>query len=63
MTHSHSDLKWKAINKYCIRSGPYRIAKTLHGDKSQYTLSRGEEILGIYDDADKAREHAVRDKR
>lgn len=56
-------MKWKGVSNYSIRSGSYRIAKTLHSGEPLYTLYRDSDKLGSYDDADKARDAAVRDKQ
>ncbi len=53
-------MKWKAVDKYCIRSGPYRIAKTMHSGEMLYVLSYDNQTLGMYDDADEARDYAGR---
>lgn len=56
-------MKWVKASAYSIRCSPYRIAKTLHSGEPLYTLYRDSDKLGSYDDADKARDAAVRDKQ
>lgn len=56
-------MKWVKASAYSIMCSPYKIAETSHSGELLYTLYRDSDKLGSYDDADKARNAAVRDKQ
>lgn len=62
-------MKWEQIGEFCLRKGPWRIAKSIVGGKPRYTLThdtrstkwcgiRMPAILGIFDSAKAAMEKA-----
>lgn len=53
-------MKWRKLSNYCIRSegGRFRIAKWVSQGKDMYLLSDGNETVGWYRDASKAKDKA-----
>lgn len=51
-------LEWQRINDYCLRSGKYRVTKFGLSGETWFAAYAGDERLGMWRKASKAREVA-----